>query len=296
MPLVRPGVRRLFDLMLRRRDLSRRDGNAEIAVQLELRVGQLVPRGLSRGGAGREARKRLGPMENAIVMLEEMAHQRDRRMSFRDWLDSTIQDARYALRGLRREPAFTGFAVVTLALGIGANAAMYGVVDRLLLRGPDHVVEPGRVVRFTTTVNRPSIGEVTYAASGYVLYDNLRTHARAFEDVAAYVDDGNFTIGRGREARNIRGGAASANFFALLGVHAARGRFFQADEDATTNPARVVVLGDALWRGQYAADPSIVGQTIQLNNEPHTVIGVAPRGFTGVTLARVDAWVPISLY
>jgi len=296
MPLVRPGVRRLFDLMLRRGDISRRDVDAEIALHLELRVDQLVRQGMPRERAEFEARRRFGPVENAIVMLEETAHQRDRRMSFRDWLDSTLQDARYALRGLRREPAFTGFAVVTLALGIGANAAMYGVVDRLLLRGPDHVLEPGRVVRFTTTVNRPASGEVTFAATGYVLYDNLRTHARAFEDVAAYVDDGNFALGRGREARNIRGGAATASFFTLLGVHPALGRFFQADEDAITNPARVVVLGDALWRGQYGADPSIIGQVIQLNNEPHTVIGVAPRGFTGVSLTRVDAWVPISLY
>src|SRR5688572_33229865 len=103
MPLVRPGVRRLFDLMLRRRDLSRRDVNAEIALHLELRVEQLVRHGLSREGAEREARKRFGPMENAIVMLEETAHQRDRRMTFRDWLDSTLQDARYALRGLDRK-------------------------------------------------------------------------------------------------------------------------------------------------------------------------------------------------
>ena len=118
-------------------------------------------------------------------------------MSFRDWLDSLAQDVRYALRGLRREPAFTAFAVITLALGIGANAAMYGVVDRLLLRGPDHVVEPDRLVRFTTTVNRPTIGEVTYASAGYVLYDNLRQHATAFDGVAAYnVNDAVFGKGR----------------------------------------------------------------------------------------------------
>ncbi|HWP69574.1 MAG TPA: ABC transporter permease [Gemmatimonadaceae bacterium] len=296
MPYIRPGVRRLFDLMLHRRDIARRDVDAEIALHLELRVEQLVRQGMPREDAEREARRRFGQVENAILMLEETAHQRDRRMTFRDWLDSTLQDARYALRGLRREPTFTVFAVATLALGIGANAAMYGIVDRLLLRGPEHIIEPERVVRFTTTVTRPQLGDVTYASAGYVLYDNLRAHVRAFEDVAAYKDDGNFTLGRGREARNIRGGAATANFFTLLGVHAARGRFFQADEDGTTNPARVVVLGDAFWRGQYGADPSIIGQVIQLNNEPHTVIGVAPRGFTGVQLGRIDAWVPMSLY
>ncbi len=217
-------------------------------------------------------------------------------MTFRDWLDSIAQDIRYALRGLRREPAFTGFAVVTLALGIGANAAMFGVVDRLLLRGPDHLTDPDRLVRFTTTVTRPGMGEVTHAAMGYVMYDNLRkSGSPLFAGYAAYTSEGTFTLGRGREARQIRGGAASADFFPLLGVRAARGRFFLPDEDDTSNPAHVVVLGDALWRSQFRADPAILGTTVPVNDEPHTVVGIAPRGFTGVQLSRVDAWIPMSL-
>jgi hypothetical protein len=138
MPQIRPGVRRLFDLMLQRRDVSRRDVNAEVALHIDLRVQQLVRQGLSPEVARLEAERRFGSVR-ALHSLEQMAHWRDRRMSFRDWLDTVSQDIRYALRGLRREPAFTGFAIVTLALGIGANAAMFGVVDRLLLRGPDHV-------------------------------------------------------------------------------------------------------------------------------------------------------------
>ncbi|HEX6943520.1 MAG TPA: permease prefix domain 1-containing protein, partial [Gemmatimonadaceae bacterium] len=149
MPLIRPGVRRLFDLMLRRRDVSRRDVDREVALHIDLRAEQLVRRGLSPQDARHEAERRFGSVK-ALQSLEHSAYRRDRKMSFRDWLDSLGQDVRYALRGLRREPAFTGFAVITLALGIGANAAMYGVVDRLLLRGPDHVREPDRLVRFTT--------------------------------------------------------------------------------------------------------------------------------------------------
>jgi hypothetical protein len=178
MPYIRPGVRRLFDPMLRRRERTRRDVDAEVALHLELRIEQLMRQGLSREEAVQEARRRFGSIENAVPSLQHTAHRRDRRMSARDWFDSVLQDTRYALRGLRREPAFTGFAIATLALGIGANAAMFGVVDRLLLRGPDHVRDPERVVRFTTTVTRPSIGDVTHAAAGYVLYDNLRQHTR----------------------------------------------------------------------------------------------------------------------
>lgn len=217
-------------------------------------------------------------------------------MSFRDWLDSVRHDVRYALRGLRREPAFTGFAIATLALGIGANAAMFGVVDRLLLRGPDHVVDPGRMVRFTVTVTRPSIGDVTYGSMGYVMYDNMKkSGSQLFDGYAAYTSEGQFSLGRGRVARQIRGGAASADFFPLLGVRPARGRFFLPEEDDTSSPAHVVVLGNALWRSQFGADPGIIGQTVTINDEVHTVVGVAPPGFTGVQLSRVDAWIPMSL-
>src|SRR5688572_28980432 len=292
MPLIRPGVRRLFDLMLRRPDVSRRDLDSEVALHIDLRAVQLVRLGLSPQDARHEAERRFGSVK-ALQSLEHSAYRRDRKMSFRDWLDSLAQDLRYALRGLRREPAFTAFAVITLALGIGANAAMYGVVDRLLLRGPDHVLEPDRLVRFTTTVNRPMIGEVTYAQAGYVLYDNLRRHATSFESVAAY-SVGEEVFGRGKDSRIIRGGNATAGLFPLLGVRAAAGRFFQPDEDDTASPSPVVVLGDAFWRAQFGGDPAIIGKSIVIANEPHTVIGIAPRGFTGVELGRVDVWVPMS--
>jgi predicted permease len=143
---------------------------------------------------------------------------------------------------------------------------------------------------------RPSIGEVTHAGLGYVVYDNLRkSGSQLFDGFAAYTSEGQFSLGRGREARQIRGGAATADFFPLLGVRASRGRFFLADEDDTSNPAHVVVLGDGLWRTQFGADPAILGKSVVLNDEPHTVIGVAPPGFTGVQLSGVDAWIPMSL-
>ena len=168
MPHVRPGVRRLFDLMLRRRDISRRDVNTEVALHLDLRVQQLVRQGLDPDVARAEAQRRFGSVL-ALHSLEQAAHWRDRRMSFREWLDSVLQDVRYALRGLRREPAFTGFAITTLALGIGANAAMFGVVDRLLLRGPDHVTDPDRMVRFTTKSR--IVSEFVIAASTFPTTD-----------------------------------------------------------------------------------------------------------------------------
>lgn len=289
---IRPGIRRLFHLGIRRPDLAGREVDEEVSLHIELRAEQLRRQGMAPGDAMREARRRFGQGQPA---LQHDARRRDARLGMREWASSVVQDLRYAIRGLRREPAFTGFSVVTLALGIGANAAVYGIVDRLLLRGPEHVREPGRMVRITTTVNRPGLGNVTFGSAGYVLYDNLRTNARAFDGVAAYLAS-DFTLGRGRGARTIRGGAATAGFFPLLGVRPARGRFFTPDEDAPARPARVVVLGDALWRTQFAAEAGVIGREIDLGEHRYTIIGIAPRGFTGVDLGRMDLWVPMSTF
>jgi predicted permease len=216
-------------------------------------------------------------------------------MGFRETMEGTVQDARYALRGLRREPLFTGFAVATLALGIGANAAVYGVVDRLLIRGPEHVTGPDGMVRLTTTVTEDGIGEVTFGSYGYVMYTTLRDHATAFGGVAAYAD-GNTLLGQGRGAQAIHAGFATADFFPLLGVRPQLGRFYQPDEDDPAGASKVIVLGDALWRTRFGADPSIVGTEVDLSDGKYTVIGVAPKGFTGVELERIDAWLPMTLY
>src|ERR1035437_4059059 len=116
-------------------------------VHLELRTEQLMCEGFSPEAAHEEAIRRFGAIDDARRDLQQHAHQRERTMQFREWFDALRQDVRYAARGLRREPLFAGFVVATLALGIGAKAAMFGVVDRLLLRGPEHIVDVSRVMR-----------------------------------------------------------------------------------------------------------------------------------------------------
>jgi hypothetical protein len=213
MPQIRPGVRRLFDLMLRRRDVARRDVGAEVSLHLELRVEQLVQQGLSRDDARREAERRFGSIESVIPSLTDTAYRRDRRMWLRDWLDSVTQDVRYALRGLRREPAFTGFAIASAGAGIGANAAMYGVVDRLLLRGPDHVREADRVVRFTITVDRHRLRRDLRAGRLRAVWKSPREYPRVRGRRGYAVSE--VGLGKGRDAQTIRGGAATADFFPL---------------------------------------------------------------------------------
>ncbi|MFI5311315.1 MAG: ABC transporter permease [Gemmatimonadales bacterium] len=217
-------------------------------------------------------------------------------MAIRERLEALTSDVRYALRGLRREPFFTAFVVATLALGMGANAAMFGVVDRLLIRGPEHIAQPDRVMRVYQRVKPAGMEEFSHPQFGYVTYELLRRQTRSFAAVAAYsVNAGGVTFGRGADARALTSGSVTADLFTLLDVHPAVGRFFDSNDDRTSGAEHVAVLGFVLWNSAFGADRSVVGRTIVLSDEPYTIIGVAPRGFTGPQLAKVDVWLPMSL-
>jgi len=293
--MIRPGVKRQFRLALRRRDVVDEDIEAEIALHLELRIRQLEATGLSPAQARLEARRRFGALPEARRALRTTAHRREDAMRIREWFDGWRQDLRYALRGLGRERAFTAFVVITLALGIGANAAMFGVVDRLLLRGPDHVRQPARVMRVFETAHRAPVGSYTTDYFGYVTYAHLKTAGHDFANVAAANGPYDSMLGVGATATPIRSAFATADFFPMLGVAAYRGRFFSATEDKPDDARRVVVLGYGLWRRTFAGSDSALGKTIRLDGSPYVVVGVAPRGFTGTQLSPVDAWTPMSL-
>ncbi len=296
--MIRPGIRKFFRLALRRRDIVMRNVDEEIRTHLELRIEQLVREGFSSDTAREEAIRRFGSMEDARRELQQHAHQRERTMQFREWLDALRQDIRFAARGLRREPLFAGFVIAALALGIGANAAMFGVVDRLLLRGPEHIVDASRVMRVYLHEKVAGQGDFSGSTFGYVMYDLLKHDAHSFDGVAAYVATahGQTVMGHGADAQLIVRGQASADLFPTLGVKPALGRFFTAEEDNTVGAERVAVIGYGLWRRVYGGDPAVLGKTILLADVPFTIVGVAPNGFTGPQLGRVDVWVPVSLH
>jgi predicted permease len=290
--VIRPGIRRLFHLPRRRDD---GDVDEELRLHLELRASQLERDGLTADAARAEALRRFGPLDEARRALRRTANRREDTVRLREMLDALWHDLRFAARGLRREPLFTGFVVSMLALGIGANATMFGIVDRLFLRGPGHVRDPERVMRLYTTQSQPGLGEYTADGSGYVLYDHLRHHTRSFAGWGLF-SGGTATIGTGADARQIRGAWASASLFPLLGVRPQVGRFFDTTEDSTFAPQAVAVLGWQFWRSEYGGDPGVVGRTMLIGDLPYTIVGVAPRGFTGPELSRVDVWRPMSLH
>jgi predicted permease len=279
----------------------RRPGRLDRDLRLELEhhvaatIDYLTERGLPAEEAREEAFRRLGSMDEAHRRLYPYARDRERRMRIRDWLQGVVQDLRYAGRALRREPAFATVMVATLALAIGVNAAMFGIVDRLLLRGPDHVRAPDRVMRvYYTTTARPGSTISTFSANGYAAYAGYRDGTSRFDAFAAYGNAHEMHLGEGEDAERVKVNLATWTMFPLLGVTPAVGRFFGAAEDTPPAGEAVAVLGHGLWTRRFGADPSVVGRDIVLQGSRHTVVGVTPRGFTGPELEPVDVWVPVS--
>jgi putative ABC transport system permease protein len=181
------------------------------------------------------------------------------------------QDLRFGARLLARHPGFTAVAVVTLALGIGANAAIFSVVNAVLLR-PLPWADPGRAVMIWS---KWTAFDKTWVATGEVV--DYRRRARTLQEVAAW-GEGQVNLTGNGDPERVAAGSVTANTFSVLGVGPALGRTFSAAEDLPNGP-KVVVLGHGLWSRRYAADPAIVGRSIQVDGRPYEVLGVMPPGF-----------------
>jgi putative ABC transport system permease protein len=209
-----------------------------------------------------------------------------------NWIENLLQDVRYGLRMLAKNPGFTAVAVVTLALGIGANTAVFSLLDTILLR-PLPYRNPEQLVVVSETV--PQMGgdtEVGVAAGEYLDY---RDRSRSFVQAAAYEAAGFNLTGEGTPLR-VNAAAVTASVFSLLGVPPHVGRTFTADEERLASTP-VAVLSFSLWQDHYGADRGILGKTIKLDEKPYLVVGVMPPSFKfpsdGAPLSeRVDLWVP----
>jgi putative ABC transport system permease protein len=195
-------------------------------------------------------------------------------------------DVRYALRTLRRSPGFTAVVLLTLALGIGANAAIFSVVNAVILR-PLPYRDANRLMVIWGDLRRPGVNEIPGSAGEYVDY---RDRSHAFEQLAAYDTQGFNLTGNGGPER-VDGAVVTASFFPLLGVAAQVGRTFLADEE---QPGRgdVVILSHAMWTRRFSANPAIVGQSVLLDGKPAQVVGVMPAAFHFPDHA-IEMWKPI---
>jgi predicted permease len=190
-----------------------------------------------------------------------------------------LQDLRYALRQLRRSPGFTAVAVITLALGIGANTAVFSVLDALLLRSLP-VKRPQELALLSTSGSWPGSSVGSHAFS-YPVYRALREHNGAFEDLMCRFRFAANVGGHG-EAQRVTAEMVSGNYFAMLGVPAAIGRTIGPDDNRQPGGHPVAVLSYSYWMTAFGGDPSVLGKTITVNGQPLTVIGVSGKGFDGV--------------
>jgi predicted permease len=208
-------------------------------------------------------------------------------------LDALLQDLRYAIRGLRSKPGFTGAVVLTIALGIGANSAMFGIIDRMLFRPPPFMADPAtahRVYVYETSRGKERAGMV----GRYARFVDLATWSTKFSSTAGYTAN-DLAVGVGDAAREMRVAAVSASFFGFFDVRPAIGRWFVATEDQPPNGAPVAVISFATWQTQYGGRKDALGSTIQIGPTVFTVIGVAPSGFVGIWPSQPPAYfIPIA--
>jgi predicted permease len=211
------------------------------------------------------------------------------------WLERLWQDVQYGCRMLAGSPGFTSVAVLSLAIGIGANCAIFSFADALLLR-PLPVARPGEVLTVGSTTTLEALRASTLVSS-YRDYVDIRDRNKSFDGLAAFTY---LTAGFARDARDVTklkmGMLVSGNLFTLMGVEPAIGRAFRPEEDRVPGRDAVVVLGRTMWEQEFGSDPGVLGRDVRINGNELTVIGVAPTDFTGMNqYVRADFFVPLMM-
>ena len=285
------GVARLFRLI--GRDAPIEDEiDVELDFHLDAEAARLVSLGMRPDAAREEARRRFGDLSRAkrdLARIDRSRRTKERRVSR---LEDFRQDLGYALRGFRRQPGFAAVIMLTLGLGIGANATMFGLLDQLLLKPPAHVVAPDRVVRLQLTESEPGMGSWTNESMAWKTFTDQRDHATYYTDIGAYFTQQEMPLGRGLEAGKVRAVLATPSYYRLLGVSPALGRFYDDTEDRPDAALPLAVLSWQYWQRVYGGARDVLGKPLQLGGQRYTVIGVAPQGFNGVDLNAVDVWTP----
>jgi predicted permease len=286
--MKRPGIRRWLSLPLSSRAARERDVDREIALHIALRADRLVEQGLPRDAALREAQRLFGGAE-ARASLVEQAQQRENTMSHREWFASIAADVRFTTRQLVRAPAFAATAITTIALGVGANATMFGVVDRLLLQPPAHVAAPDRVMLSSVVTDRQDRQQRVLS---FPIFLELASDS-SFTAVAAS-STVEVTLGSGPTARPLSALRVTPAYFRVHGTRPLLGRFFDPAASPDMPAANEVVVSEPLWRTSLGGSSDALQRTIELSGTHYRVIGVAPRGFAGTGTTLVDAWIPYS--
>ena len=260
----------LYTIPLRLRSLFRRkeadmDLDDELRDHIEQKTEEYVAKGLAPEEARRQVLLEMGGIEKRKEECREA-----RRVT---WLQDIIHDLHFGLRMLRKSPGFTAVAILTLVLGIGANTAIFSIINAVLLR-PLPYPHPDRLVRIF--FNEPGVGLRDVRFSKPEL-DDLLTRSGVFEDVSP-IYEGSENLTGGKQPERLEAVNGSFTYFSMLGVTPQIGRLF-GPQDFVPGFAPLAVISDGLWRRAYGADPNVLGRTIRIDGDPVTIIGVLPRGF-----------------
>jgi predicted permease len=280
------GLRSLFG-----RKRAEREMDAELREFLEMAAEEKMKQGMSREEAMRAVRLERGSLD---VTKEEV-----RAAGWESALENLWRDIRYAFRGLRKNPGFTAVAVVTLALGIGANTAIFTLVNAVMLKTLP-VANPSELYRLGDNNNCCVMAGTqnygSFVLYSYPLYQELREHTPEFSELAAfepYVSD--LSVRRGSSAAAAyKGEFVSGNYFPMFGIQPFAGRLLTPSDDTAAAP-RTVVMGYHAWQKHFGADRSVIGSTIAINGAPYTIAGIAAPEFYGDTLRSdtPDFWLPL---
>ena len=279
----------LYTIPLRLRSLfRRRHVEQELNEELQFHLEHKIEEGIANGLSPKEARyAAMRAMDGLEQRKEEM-----RDMLRIHWFTDFLDDARFAIRSLRRTPGLTAFVVITLALGIGMTSGTFSLLDALMFR-PYPVPHPNGVVTLTSTTHDSNFDDFSYRE-----YLDIRDKTKSYDGVIAnaQMEAVGFSAEPGATPR-VRGGMmVSGNYFHVLGVEPRLGRGFREDEDQAPGRDAVVVLGPDFWKHEFASDPGVIGRTIRLNGTDFTVIGVAPQTFSGMMIfGHPDFYMPLAM-
>ena len=287
-----PGLRRLFRLSVRPPAVEQ-EVDAELEFHLDAEAARLAGLGMRPDAARAEARRRFGDLRytrEALVTIDKQRRGPQRRAG---WVEDLRQDLGYALRGFRRQPGFAALVIATLGLGIGANATMFGIVDRILFRPPAFLKEPALSDRVYLRYPDDDGSERIDNNISYHRYRDLVAGARTLAAGAAFFEADRI-VGVGDPAREMAVSLVSAGFWGMFDARPSLGRFFGEPEDRPPAGTAVAVLGYGYWQSAYGGDPAALGKSVFIAARPYTIIGVAPRGFEGLSLRQVSLFIPIT--
>jgi predicted permease len=284
-------VRALRKVRLRLRSLLRRSAvefelDAELGFHLEQQIEENLVSGMAPGEARRAALRAVGGLTQYQEECRDM-----RRVKI---IENFVQDLRFGIRTQRQAPAFTAIAILTLALGIGANTAIFSVVRAALLR-PLPYAQPDRLITAGEVRSEEDSQALTPASwnASYPDYLDWRKQSKSFESLAGFTGDG-FTLRGAGEPETVTAVQATTNFLSTLGVKPFLGRDFRAGDDVAAGPY-VAILTHSYWRSRFGGDPRVVGRSVRLDSNSVTIVGVLPAGFEFAPRGNAQIWVPLHI-